>query len=51
MRMQEITFDIGWTDKFAHCVFETEQHVSVSKLYFNYVSTNLCIAFADSNPD
>ena len=34
MRMQENTFDVGWTDNLAHRVFGIGQHVSASNLHF-----------------
>ena len=51
MRMQENTFDVGWTDNLTHRVFGIGRHVSASNLHFECAPTNLHTALAGSNPD
>ena len=49
MKMQENTFDIGWTNDFAHHVFGIRRHISVTNLHFKYASSNLPTMLACSN--
>ena len=51
MRMQENTFDVGWSNNFAHRVFGTGRHVSATNLHFDCAPANLRTALAGSNPD
>ena len=49
--MQENTFDVGWSDNFAHRVFGSGRHVSATNLHFDCAPANLRTALAGSNPD
>ena len=49
--MQENTFDIGWQENIACCIFGTGRYVSAANLDANFAPPNLKTALAGSNPD
>ena len=51
MRMQENTFDVGWSFDVARRVFGHSRHVSAQSLKQNFAPPNLKVALSDSNPD
>ena len=51
MRMQENTFNIGWQENIACCIFGTGRHISAANLNTNFSPPNLKTALAGSNPD
>ena len=51
MRMQEITFKIGWQENIACRIFGTGRHVSATNSNANIASLTLKSALAGSNPN
>ena len=49
--MQENTFDIGWQENIARCIFGTGRHISATNLNANGAPVNLKFSLAGSNPD
>ena len=51
MRIQENTFDVGWSFDKARRSFGYSRHVSAQNLHQNFAPPNLRTALAASNPD
>ena len=49
--MQENSFNVGWQENLAHCIYGIGRHVSSAKLHMNYAPGKLKIALTGSNPD